>query len=350
MLDSATPVPWPRCPTTDGSGAQQVGRETLPDARAPGQPGSRGVIVTVRGAVVDVLVEGQALPPINTALVVEWDRPEPLVLEVHSHVDTSTVRGIALQATAGLARGTKVRATGEPISVPVGEAVLGRLLDVVGTVRDRGPALPADTPRRGIHNAPPALEDETSATAVFETGIKVIDLLAPLAQGGKAAMFGGAGVGKTVLVMELIHAMVEKYKGISVFAGVGERSREGHELLTDMQGSGVLARTVLVYGQMNEPPGRPLARAADGADDRRVFPRPEAPERAAADGQRLPLRAGRQPSCRACSDACRRASATSRRWPPKSPRCRSASPRSPARRSPPSRPSTSRPTTSPTRR
>ena len=119
----------------------------------------------------------------------------------------------------------------------------------------RGPALPSDTPRRGIHNPPPALEDETSATEVFETGIKVIDLLAPLAQGGKAAMFGGAGVGKTVLVMELIHAMVEKYKGISVFAGVGERSREGHELLTDMQGSGVLARTVLVYGQMNEPPG-----------------------------------------------------------------------------------------------
>ena len=115
--------------------------------------------------------------------------------------------------------------------------------------------MPADTPRRGIHNPPPALKDETSATAVFETGIKVIDLLAPLAQGGKAAMFGGAGVGKTVLVMELIHAMVEKYQGISVFAGVGERSREGHELLTDMRRSGVLARTALVYGQMNEPPG-----------------------------------------------------------------------------------------------
>ena len=216
---------------------------------------SVGTVVSVRGAVVDVSFEGDVLPPINTALVVEWDRPEPLILEVHSHVDPTTVRGIALQATAGLARSTPVRATGAPISVPVGDAVLGRLLDVVGTVRDRGPALPSDTPRRGIHNPPPALEDETSTTAVFETGIKVIDLLAPLAQGGKAAMFGGAGVGKTVLVMELIHAMVEKYKGISVFAGVGERSREGHELLTDMQGSGVLARTVLVYGQMNEPPG-----------------------------------------------------------------------------------------------
>jgi len=217
--------------------------------------GSVGTVVSVKGAVVDARFNGGVLPPINTALMVDWDLPEPLVLEVHSHVDPRTVRGVALQATAGLARGTKVRATGAPISVPVGEAVLGRLLDVVGTLRDRGAALGADTPRRAIHNAPPPLVEETSATQVFETGIKVIDLLVPLAQGGKAAMFGGAGVGKTVLVMELIHAMVEKYQGISVFAGVGERSREGHELLTEMQGSGVLARTVLVYGQMNEPPG-----------------------------------------------------------------------------------------------
>ena len=214
-----------------------------------------GVVTQVRGAVVDVDFAGGALPPIDTALIVRWDRPETLVLEVHSHVDAATVRGIAMQATAGLARGTKVHATGQPIMVPVGDAVLGRLLDVLGILRDRGAALPAGTPMRGIHHAPPVLEKAIAATAVFETGIKVIDLLAPLAQGGKAAMFGGAGVGKTVLVMELIHAMVEKYKGISVFAGVGERSREGHELLTDMQDSGVLARTVLVYGQMNEPPG-----------------------------------------------------------------------------------------------
>jgi F-type H+-transporting ATPase subunit beta len=216
---------------------------------------SAGNVISVRGAVVDVHFDGDVLPGINTALIVGWDRPEPLMLEVHSHVDVATVRAIALQATAGLARGTAVSPTSASVSVPVGDAVLGRLLDVVGTVRDRGAALPADTPRRGIHNAPPALADETSTTTVFETGIKVIDLLAPLAQGGKAAMFGGAGVGKTVLVMELIHAMVDKYQGISVFAGVGERSREGHELLSDMEGSGVLARTVLVYGQMNEPPG-----------------------------------------------------------------------------------------------
>jgi F-type H+-transporting ATPase subunit beta len=219
------------------------------------KPHTTGTVSAVRGAVVDVCFDVAALPPIDTAMIVDWDRPEPLVLEVHSHVDPATVRAIALQATMGLARDTAVRATGEPVKVPVGDAVLGRLLDVVGTLRDNGPALPPDTPTRSIHNAPPPLEDETSATVIFETGIKVIDLLAPLAQGGKAAMFGGAGVGKTVLVMELIHAMVEKYKGISVFAGVGERSREGHELLADMQGSGVLERTVLVYGQMNEPPG-----------------------------------------------------------------------------------------------
>ncbi|NKC33609.1 F0F1 ATP synthase subunit beta [Falsiroseomonas selenitidurans] len=214
-----------------------------------------GRILSVRGAVVDIHFEGDALPAINTAIIVAWDRPEILMLEVHSHVDPQTVRAIALQPTAGLARGTAVRSTGAPVSVPVGDAVLGRLLDVVGTLRDGGPALPGDTPRRSIHHAPPALADETATAGVFETGIKVIDLLTPLALGGKAAMFGGAGVGKTVLVMELIHAMVEKYQGISVFAGVGERSREGHELLTDMQESGVLARTVLVYGQMNEPPG-----------------------------------------------------------------------------------------------
>ncbi|WP_213770524.1 F0F1 ATP synthase subunit beta [Bradyrhizobium sp. dw_78] len=215
----------------------------------------KGTVISVRGAVVDVGFAGGRLPPINTALSVRWDRPETLVLEVHAHLDGSRIRAIALQSTSGLARGVDVDVQDGPIAVPVGEAVLGRLLDVLGQVCDRGEAFPASTPRRSIHHAPPALAEETATRSIFETGIKVIDLLAPLAQGGKAAMFGGAGVGKTVLVMELIHAMVEKYEGISVFAGVGERSREGHELLTDMQSSGVLERTVLVYGQMNEPPG-----------------------------------------------------------------------------------------------
>ncbi|MBN2907390.1 MAG: F0F1 ATP synthase subunit beta [Rhodobacteraceae bacterium] len=216
---------------------------------------ARGVVHAVRGAVVDVVFSGGDLPAINSALIVEWDRPAPLVLEVHSHLDLQTVRAVAFQSTQGLARGVTVHATGGPVTVPVGEAILGRLLDVVGNPQDNGPALPADTPRRSIHALPPLLKSQSGTTDVFETGIKVIDLLTPMAQGGKAAMFGGAGVGKTVLVMELIRAMVEKYEGISVFAGIGERSREGHELLTEMQGSGVLARTVLVYGQMNEPPG-----------------------------------------------------------------------------------------------
>ena len=214
-----------------------------------------GVVHAVRGAVVDVVFAGAELPQINSALVVEWDRPTPLILEVHSHLDQTRLRAVAFQSTAGLARGVAVRATGGPVTVPVGEAILGRLLDVVGNPQDGGPALPRDTPRRSIHAPPPLLKTQTTATDVFETGIKVIDLLTPMAQGGKAAMFGGAGVGKTVLVMELIRAMVEKYEGISVFAGIGERSREGHELLTEMKDSGVLERTVLVYGQMNEPPG-----------------------------------------------------------------------------------------------
>ena len=185
----------------------------------------------------------------------EWDQPEALIVEVQAHIDERTLRGVALQATAGLKRGVPVRATGLAITVPVGDPVLGRLLDVVGGVRDNGPPLPANLPRFAIHRAAPPLADRSPSTSIFQTGIKVIDLLAPLAQGGKAAMFGGAGVGKTVVIMELIHAMVKNYRGVSVFAGVGERSREGHELLAEMRRSGVLDRSVLVYGQMNEPPG-----------------------------------------------------------------------------------------------
>ncbi|MGY6123567.1 F0F1 ATP synthase subunit beta (plasmid) [Paraburkholderia strydomiana] len=214
-----------------------------------------GCVVAVRGAVVDVRFADGPLPPIEDALLILSDDLAPVLAEVQTHLSETTLRALALQATAGLRRGARVRACGGPIEAPVGEAVLGRLLDVTGATRDDGPALPALIERRPIHRAAPALAAQTGSTTLFSTGIKVIDLLAPLAQGGKAAMFGGAGVGKTVLVMELIHAMVERYQGISVFAGVGERSREGHEMLLDMHTSGVLARTVLVYGQMNEPPG-----------------------------------------------------------------------------------------------
>jgi F-type H+/Na+-transporting ATPase subunit beta len=214
-----------------------------------------GKVIGARGAVIDVAFEAGELPGLNEALVVQWDQPETLVIEVQAHLDERTVRGVALQATAGLKRSVPVRATGSALKVPVGNPVLGRLLDVSGNVRDGGPPLPADILYAPIHGAAPALEGRSAATAIFETGIKVLDLLAPLPQGGKAAMFGGAGVGKTVVVMELIHAMVKSYQGISVFAGIGERSREGHELLSEIQRSGVLERSVLVYGQMNEPPG-----------------------------------------------------------------------------------------------
>lgn len=216
---------------------------------------SGGEVIAVRGAVVDVAFASAQLPRLDEALVVEWDRPETLIIEVQAHLDEHTVRGVALQATAGLRRGVSVRASGSPVTVPVDNAVLGRLLDVTGTACDGHAPLPPDLPRAPIHRAAPPLEQRSAATAIFETGIKVIDLLAPLPQGGKAAMFGGAGVGKTVVVMELIHAMVKSYQGISIFAGIGERSREGHELLTEMKRSGVLDRSVLIYGQMNEPPG-----------------------------------------------------------------------------------------------
>ncbi|SAL06337.1 F0F1 ATP synthase subunit beta [Caballeronia arationis] len=216
-------------------------------------PGGR--VIAVRGAVVDVAFDGATLPLIDESLAIMTDQGPPIIAEVQAHLDESTVRALALQSTSGLRRGTPVRASGGPIQVPVGESLLGRLIDVTGTPGDRGGPFQSDVPRRPIHRQPPPLSSQGAAAEIFSTGIKVIDLLSPLAQGGKAAMFGGAGVGKTVLVMELIHAMAERYQGISVFAGVGERSREGHEMLMDMRSSGVLARTVLVYGQMNEPPG-----------------------------------------------------------------------------------------------
>ncbi len=214
-----------------------------------------GKVVAIRGAVVDIAFAAGALPALNDALIINDRERGAVLVEVKAHLDTSTVRSIALQATTGLRRGSDVTHSGRPLEVPVGTAVLGRLLDMVGNVGDGGAPLPDDLPKLPIHRAPPDSIDEYENTDLFRTGIKVIDLLTPLARGGKAAMFGGAGVGKTVLVMELIHAMVAGYQGISVFAGVGERSREGHEMLSDMRETGVLERTVLVYGQMNEPPG-----------------------------------------------------------------------------------------------
>jgi F-type H+/Na+-transporting ATPase subunit beta len=212
-------------------------------------------VVAVRGSVVDVAVPGGRLPAIRDAIEVAWDQPGRLLAEVQSHLEAHAVRAIALERTAGLRRGAPVRLLGGPLTVPVGDCVLGRLLDVMGEPTDRGAALPADAQRWPIHRDAPALARQSANRAVFETGIKVIDLLSPLVRGGKAGLFGGAGVGKTVLLTELIHTMIQKYAGISVFAGVGERSREGHELLLELTNSRVLDRTALIFGQMNEPPG-----------------------------------------------------------------------------------------------
>ena len=222
---------------------------SAPEMKTP----SAGVVVSVRGSVLDVRFEGPALPQIDEALEVQAE--PPMIAEVQAYLDERTVRAVAMQSTGGLRRGASARATGAPITTPVGEAVLGRLLDVLGAARDGGPPIAAEAPRRPIHRPPPDLADQSGGRTLLETGIKVIDLLAPLARGGKAGLFGGAGVGKTVLVTELIRTIVETYSGLSVFAGVGERSREGHEMLLEMRSSGVLERTVLVFGQMNEPPG-----------------------------------------------------------------------------------------------
>lgn len=218
-------------------------------------PPREGRVVAVKGSVVDVEFEHGALPDVHTALNIMWDRKGHLVVEVQQHIDERHVRGVALQETAGLRCGTTAINTGAPVTVPVGPATLGRLLNVLGDTLDRGLALDADVPRRSIHRKPPPFSEQSGERDLFHTGIKVIDLLAPLPRGGKAGMFGGAGVGKTVLIMELIRTTVETYSGNSVFAGIGERTREGHELWLDLKNSGVLARTSLVFGQMNEPPG-----------------------------------------------------------------------------------------------
>jgi F-type H+/Na+-transporting ATPase subunit beta len=214
-----------------------------------------GRVIAVHGSVIDIRFPPSALPIINEAVAIDWDRGPPLIAEVQKHLDADTVRAVALENTAGLKRGTTARSMGATIRVPVGNAVLARLLNSIGEPVDRGPALPADIERRPIHAAAPSIDRRVGTLETFATGIKVIDLLAPLVKGGKAAMFGGAGVGKTVLIMELIRTTVERHSGISVFAGIGERSREGHELLLELRQSGVLERTALVFGQMNEPPG-----------------------------------------------------------------------------------------------
>jgi F-type H+-transporting ATPase subunit beta len=220
---------------------------------------NKGTVVQIIGAVVDVKFDN-VLPAIENALEIKFSDGKTLVAEVASQLGDNIVRAVALSSTDGLARGAEVIDTGAPLQVPVGEACLGRLMNVLGQPQDhRGPIKTKEY--ASIHTPPPPLEEQKTTPEIFETGIKVIDLIAPYMKGGKVGLFGGAGVGKTVVIMELINNVARQHSGSSVFGGVGERSREGNDLWLEMQesklsdGSSVLDKTVLVYGQMNEPPG-----------------------------------------------------------------------------------------------
>jgi len=218
--------------------------------------GARGVVIEVKGPVVDVRFDEGELPSVNNALRIEREDGD-LILEVAQHLGDDRVRAIALDSTDGLARGTPVYDTGGPITMPVGPETLGRIFDLVGNPIDGLPP-PKVRKRYPIHRAPPSLVEQSVEDEIFETGIKVIDLIAPFRKGGKIGFFGGAGVGKTVLIMEMIRNVAYEHEGVSVFAGVGERTREGNQLWLEMKRSGVLQSTVLVFGQMNEPPGARL--------------------------------------------------------------------------------------------
>ena len=218
---------------------------------------NKGKLVQVIGPVIDVKFEKE-LPDIYNALEVYKENGEKLVAEVHAHNGNNVVRAVAMSGTEGLRRGLEVIDTGKPIQVPVGRATLGRIFNVLGEAVDDGEKLDADVLRESIHKDAPSFEQQGTDSEILETGIKVVDLLAPYLKGGKIGLFGGAGVGKTVLIQELINNIAKGHGGLSVFAGVGERTREGRDLYNEMTESGVIDKTALVYGQMNEPPGARL--------------------------------------------------------------------------------------------
>ena len=224
---------------------------------------NKGRIVQVMGPVVDVLFEDGELPNIKDALEVD-NGDKTCIMEVAQRLGNSEVRCLMLAASEGLHKDMEVRATGSGIKVPVGDQTLGRLFNVLGQTIDDGKEIEKDAERWEIHRQPPTFEEQSPAVEILETGIKVIDLLAPYAKGGKIGLFGGAGVGKTVLIQELIRNVATEHGGYSIFTGVGERSREGNDLWTEMKASGVLEKTALVFGQMNEPPGARMRVAETG--------------------------------------------------------------------------------------
>ena len=226
---------------------------------------STGKVVQVIGPVVDVEFSlNDKLPDINNALIIQKDNDDTLTVEVSLELGDGVVRTVAMDGTDGLRRGMTVEDTGSSITVPVGKETLGRVFNVLGETIDGGPEFGPDAERNPIHRDAPKYDELTTSTEVLETGIKVIDLLAPYVRGGKIGLFGGAGVGKTVLIQELIHNIAQEHNGISVFTGVGERTREGNDLYFEMKASGVLKTTAMVYGQMNEPPGARMRVALTG--------------------------------------------------------------------------------------
>ncbi len=266
-------------------------------------PENIGHVIQVAGPAVDVQFSEAALPPIYSALRVTSEGftiPTPLdvILEVEQQLGEGRVRCVAMEPTEGMVRGMKAIDLGGPITVPVGRETLGRVLNVIGNPVDKlGPVNSAK--RNPIHRQAPAFDEQSTEMEMFETGVKVIDLIQPFLKGGKIGLFGGAGVGKTVIIMELINNVALKHGGFSVFAGVGERTREGNDLWLEMQESGVVnikepgkSKAALIYGQMTEPPGARSARGADRADRRRVFPRRRRFGHAALHRQHLPLHAG----------------------------------------------------------
>jgi len=235
---------------------------TQPETTTPapsGETGHIGLVKQIIGPTVDIEFPADSLPDILNAILIQDEaRGIDLTVEVATHVGDNVVRCVAMSSTDGLTRGMEARDTGSPITVPVGEQCLGRIFNLLGSPIDAKGGIPDPDKRNPIHRPAPSLEEQSTQTEIFETGIKVVDLLAPYAKGGKVGLFGGAGVGKTVLIQELIHNIATEHGGYSVFCGVGERTREGNDLYLEMTESGVIEKTVMVFGQMNEPPGARL--------------------------------------------------------------------------------------------
>ena len=294
--------------------------------------GGTGRIVQIIGAVVDVRFQKHELPRLLNAIECD-NNGQRLVLEVAQHIGDDVVRCIAMSSTDGLVRGLEAVDTGSPIRVPVGRETLGRVFNLLGEPVDEKPA-PQTAERWPIHRDAPSYEEQAASNEVLETGIKVIDLIAPYLKGGKIGLFGGAGVGKTVLIQELINNVANQHGGISVFTGVGERTREGNDLYHEMKDSGVLEKTCLVYGQMNEPPGARMRVALSGLTMAEYFRDTE--------GQDVLLFIDNIfRFTQAGSAVCRPQSDISRRSRPKWAHCRSASPRPARARSHPCRQSMS---------